>query len=300
MKTVLKLTLSALSLAAFAGLAGCVAPSDEDYDGGSLAYNDGYCDAWGCPDGYWGYPVYYGSIYYNGAWLDGPIYCRDIDGRRQFWVHGGWHTDGWRGDRPAQYPVGHVGPALGRDFYRSAAFSGGNGNRNNTFRDNDTGISGQRFQGNGNNSGNSNSRWQQSRRRQPWAAGQPCAAAAAIVAMAAATVAAASAAAIVAMAAVAATVAAVVVAAVIGATAAAVAATVAVVATAAAVVAAAAVAVVVAAAAAVATMAVAAATAAAATIMAAAVRAADARASGESKQIPNAGTFAAPALAFQG
>ena len=160
MKTLWKVTLSALSFAAFTGLAGCVAPAEEGYDdnyGGG--YASGYCDAWGCPDGYWDFPVYYGSIYYNGAWLDGPIYCRDIDGRRQFWVHGGWHNDGWRGERPAQYPAGRVGPALGRDFYRSANFrngSGGNGARNG-FRDNESGLNAQSFQGNGNSSSGGNS-----------------------------------------------------------------------------------------------------------------------------------------------
>jgi len=154
-----KLTLPALCLAAFAGLGACVPPG-EDGDGGDYyagGYGGGYCDAWGCPDEFWDYPVYYGSIYYDGAWLTGPVYCRDISGRREYWVHGGWHNDGWRGERPAQYPAGRVGPALGRDFYRNAGNGSGNsGGRTRTFRENDIGLSSQSLQGSS-NGGSSNS-----------------------------------------------------------------------------------------------------------------------------------------------
>ena len=55
---------------------------------------------------------YYGEVYYDGSWLNGPFYYRDYGGRRQFWIHGGWHDGQFRG--------GHFGPALGRGCYRPA------------------------------------------------------------------------------------------------------------------------------------------------------------------------------------
>jgi hypothetical protein len=36
------------------------------------------------------YPVYSERVFWNGAWFDHAPY-RMIGGRREFWVHGGWH-----------------------------------------------------------------------------------------------------------------------------------------------------------------------------------------------------------------
>jgi hypothetical protein len=84
----------------------------------------GYCDAWGCPDDYWDMPIFYGPVFFGGTWYDGPVYYRDGYGGRQFWIHGGWHGDEWRGPRPNWWHAGRVGPALGVNFYRSHGFQG--------------------------------------------------------------------------------------------------------------------------------------------------------------------------------
>lgn len=85
----------------------------------------GYCDHWGCPGGYWDYPVYYGPVYYEGGWYEGPVYYREMDGEYWYWVHGGWHRDEWRGERPEWAREAHYGPALGRDYYKSDEFRHG-------------------------------------------------------------------------------------------------------------------------------------------------------------------------------
>ncbi|HEY2070777.1 MAG TPA: hypothetical protein VGG48_14575 [Rhizomicrobium sp.] len=88
-----------------------------DYDSG------GYCDSYGCPDGYWDYPVYYGPVYSNGAWFNGPVYYRDYGGERWFWVRGGWRRDEWRGPRPGWWRNDYrTGPALGYEFYLGHGF----------------------------------------------------------------------------------------------------------------------------------------------------------------------------------
>ena len=142
-----KATLAALSFTAFVGVAGCASAQPYGYDSYGPGYDDnyadgygynqppggvpydydsgGYCDEWGCPDDYYDLPVYYGSVYYGGSWFNGPLYYRDWGGGRQFWVHGGWHSDGWRGPRPSWYREGRYGPALGRSFYGSNRFGGG-------------------------------------------------------------------------------------------------------------------------------------------------------------------------------
>jgi hypothetical protein len=153
-KTLWKLALATLSAGALAMLAGCVA----DYDGDGYAddvmpdgvYYDygsgGYCDAWGCPGDFYDMPVYYGSVFYGGQWYNGPHYYRDYGGQRQYWVHGGWHNDGWQGARPNWWREGRTSPALGRDFYRSDRFrnsgafrrdQGGGGNRGARDRNGD-------------------------------------------------------------------------------------------------------------------------------------------------------------------
>lgn len=76
------------------------------------AYDDyamGYCDEYGCPEDFYDLPVFYGDVFYDGAWLTGPLYYRDWYGRRQFWIHGGWRYGNHRG--------GRFGPALGRSWY---------------------------------------------------------------------------------------------------------------------------------------------------------------------------------------
>lgn len=90
---------------------------------GAFALNNGYCDSFGCPSNYWDLPVYYGSVYFNGAWVNGPFYYRNWSGRQQYWLRGSWREDSWRGARPNQYRVGRYGPALGRDFYQTKPFA---------------------------------------------------------------------------------------------------------------------------------------------------------------------------------
>jgi hypothetical protein len=101
--------------------------------GFGIAYSNrsgGYCDRWGCPGNYWGYPVYYGPVYYGGSWFQGPLYYRYYGGMHQYWLHGGWHNDEWRGERPGWARTYHYGPALGLDWYRGHGFA---------VRDNDWG-----------------------------------------------------------------------------------------------------------------------------------------------------------------
>lgn len=118
---------------------------DDIYDG--AGYGDGYysqdaygyCDAYGCPGDYWNLPVYYGSIFYNDAWINGPLYYRDWGGGRQYWVRGAWRHDAWRGARPDRYRNMRYGPALGLNWYRSnhvyrQGWHGGGSYRGNIYR----------------------------------------------------------------------------------------------------------------------------------------------------------------------
>jgi hypothetical protein len=94
--------------------------------GGGISFSvssGGYCDQWGCPDDYWGYPVYYGPVYYGGRWYNGPLYYRYYGGNYWYWVHGGWRRDEWRGARPHWWRGNYrYGPALSLDYYRSHGF----------------------------------------------------------------------------------------------------------------------------------------------------------------------------------
>jgi hypothetical protein len=108
--------------------AGCMVPGQPYNDGYSQrnyaddyygAEDYGYCDEYGCPNNYWDQPIYYGSVFYGDAWANGPFYYRNLDGRRQYWIHGGWRDDAWRGERPAQYRNGRYGPAQDLNWYRS-------------------------------------------------------------------------------------------------------------------------------------------------------------------------------------
>jgi hypothetical protein len=107
---------------------GCMAqgqPYNDGYsqrsyaDGYYGAEDYGYCDEYGCPNNYWDQPIYYGSVFYDNAWADGPFYYRNLDGRREYWIHGGWRGDAWRGERPARYRNGTYGPARDLNWYRT-------------------------------------------------------------------------------------------------------------------------------------------------------------------------------------
>jgi hypothetical protein len=93
---------------------------------GAIAYDNdsgGYCDNFGCPDGYWDQPVWYGPVYYGGGWYQGPVYYRDIGGEHLFWIHGGWHRDEWRGPHPGWWRADYrFGPALGFSWYQGHGF----------------------------------------------------------------------------------------------------------------------------------------------------------------------------------
>lgn len=94
--------------------------------GVAFSYDSGgFCDSWGCPGDYWDYPVYYGPVYYDDEWFDGPVYYRVIDGDYWYWVHGGWHRDQWHGPRPHWWGHYRYGPALGYTFYSGHGFHHG-------------------------------------------------------------------------------------------------------------------------------------------------------------------------------
>jgi hypothetical protein len=55
-----------------------------------------YCD----PRSYWYDPYrcdyydddyYYGPVFIDGVWINGPVRWRSFGGRREFFWHGGWH-----------------------------------------------------------------------------------------------------------------------------------------------------------------------------------------------------------------
>jgi hypothetical protein len=72
--------------------------------GDPCAYYDYYDEAppWGLPPDYCDYPVYFGTVFWDGTWYRGPIYYRWYGGERMFWLNGSWRRDGWRGGRPPQ------------------------------------------------------------------------------------------------------------------------------------------------------------------------------------------------------
>ena len=75
--------------------------------GGGIGFSlqsGGYCDSYGCPDGFWDYPVSYCPVFYRGQWYRGPLYYRSFHGRTfSGSVATGAPTSGTRGVR--------VGPA---------------------------------------------------------------------------------------------------------------------------------------------------------------------------------------------
>ena len=77
MKSLLKLSVAAAALAGAAVFASAPASAGFSISIGvpGIAFttgSGGYCDRWGCPDGYWDYPVFYGPVYYDGDWYQGP------------------------------------------------------------------------------------------------------------------------------------------------------------------------------------------------------------------------------------
>jgi hypothetical protein len=91
----------------------------------SFSYDSGgYCDQFGCPDDFWDMPVFYGPVFWHGQWYDGPVYYRSAFGHRQYWIHGDWRNDEWRGPHPDWWREGRYGPSLGVDYYRNNGFHG--------------------------------------------------------------------------------------------------------------------------------------------------------------------------------
>ena len=128
MKSLFKTTAAAMALAGAAYFLSAPAQADGfsisiGVPGVGFSYGSGgYCDRWGCPEDYWGYPVYYGPVYYDGMWFRGPVYYRMIDGDYWYWVHGGWHRDEWEGPRPRWWGHYRYGPALGYSYYERHGF----------------------------------------------------------------------------------------------------------------------------------------------------------------------------------
>jgi len=130
MRTAFKALIAATAMAGAATIASAPANADglrlSIGPGGGISFSvntGGYCDRWGCPDDYWGYPVFYGPVYYGGSWYRGPLYYRYSSGSYWYWVHGGWRRDEWRGPRPGWARNYRYGPALSLDYYRSHGFS---------------------------------------------------------------------------------------------------------------------------------------------------------------------------------
>ena len=130
MRTAFKSLLAAATMAGAAIVASAPAKADgfgiSFGPGGGISFSvssGGYCDRWGCPDDYWGYPVYYGPVFWGGQWFNGPLYYRYYGGSYWYWVHGGWRRDEWRGPRPGWWRGNYrYGPALSLDYYRSHGF----------------------------------------------------------------------------------------------------------------------------------------------------------------------------------
>ena len=93
---------------------------------GAVAFDvstGGYCDRWGCPVAYWGYPVWYGPTYCGGVWYNGPVYYQSWNGARYYWVHGGWCPMEWVGPYPAWWSSSfYYGPVLSFTWYESNGF----------------------------------------------------------------------------------------------------------------------------------------------------------------------------------
>lgn len=133
MKSIFRMSIAATALLGAAMFTGAPAQARTDFSisigvPGAVGFDynsGGYCDSYGCPDGYWDYPVWYGPVFYHGRWYRGPVYYRDdLSDRRVYWIAGGWHHDQWRGPRPDWWDRGryYSGPALGYSFYTGHGF----------------------------------------------------------------------------------------------------------------------------------------------------------------------------------
>lgn len=128
MKAFLKITTAAAALSGALALMGGSASAAQFNVGVGVGpvgfdfHSGGYCDRFGCPSRYWAYPIYYGPVFYDGAWFRGPVYTRVVDGEHWYWIHGAWHRDQWHGPRPRWARDYHYGPALGLDYYRTHGF----------------------------------------------------------------------------------------------------------------------------------------------------------------------------------
>ena len=84
----------------------------------SFSYSSGgYCDAFGCPNTFWDYPVAYCPVYWDGGWYGGPFYYVYRNGSYYYWIRGGWRRDGWYQSRPYWACTDRFGPPLDLDFY---------------------------------------------------------------------------------------------------------------------------------------------------------------------------------------
>jgi hypothetical protein len=121
MRNFWKATITAAAMAAaFATPAAFADGFSLSFGSGGVGFSydsGGYCDRWGCPDGYWDYPIYDCPVFYGGSWYRGPVYYRRSFGRTYYWIHGDWRRDEWRGARPGGYCVDRFRPALGFEFY---------------------------------------------------------------------------------------------------------------------------------------------------------------------------------------
>ena len=176
-----KISMAALSAMLLAGAAVlAVQPARADsgvgfsfgYDGdGSFNdpcdYYDYYDEAppWGLPPDYCDYPVYSEPVYFGGYWYRGPIYYRWYHGRRLFWLHGGWHEDGWRGARPPRISWQNRG-GWNNGFRPGVGYRGG--------RDWRGGVGGHPWPGTGGNrpwQGHGNNPWPGNGGNHPWQGG---------------------------------------------------------------------------------------------------------------------------------
>ena len=129
MKNALKLTVAAAAMVGASLFASAPAQADSfglsfgSRGGIGFSYDTGgYCDRWGCPDGFWDYPIAYCPVFFGDEWYRGPFYYRYRHGEYLYWIHGGWRRDEWDNDRPPGYCEDRFGPALGFDFYNSHGF----------------------------------------------------------------------------------------------------------------------------------------------------------------------------------
>ena len=96
----MKLTVAAAEMAGATLFASAPAQADSFRfsfgPGGGVGFSydsGGYCDRWGCPDGFWDYPIAYCPVFYHGQWYRGPLYYRNHHGRYDYWIHGDWRRD---------------------------------------------------------------------------------------------------------------------------------------------------------------------------------------------------------------